>query len=563
MRLLSKWWNQLSGYRYLFFFLWIAIILLYLPAYEAGFYRDFYGTIKHFQEATFLDFINREGLKNQSLYQGTQFLLYTLLTVLGHHPIPWFLLFTGLHVLTGSLIFKFFTAFLEWIEVQEARPWILVGIILFLISPIVAEVVVWKASFHYYIAISIIFILLNGLLTYLKTETSKHLWWMWGLYFLSSYMLELFYLTPAFVLLIVIVLKWVGKINFRLFKKAIINVFLPFSLIWVLHLMTYHFIYGKWIAHYEFDLEHAFIPANALSQLLMYFIHIISMEAFLPMNQRLAIFDFTQLKGVRIFFALSLIFTVVLGIWKYRKLKGSTQLLWLVFMMSCMSSVLVLPMWFNTLTSITNDRYYYLLSVFLFMGLSIIVLRGKRYKTIRFMIMGLYLTLNLVATFSIVLDFRNSAKIQWGLLDHFQWQEADTVLLLNLPNNYNGILLFPADTLDAFKGHLKVFGYEPMKGQIYEVSSYNMQRFWDGAHVVVKDSWQLEVTPNQYGCWWWYRTLGAHDYENELYRFTLTNEGFSYRLDFKKPLGDGTVILFQNGDQWKEVDRSKINEEQW
>lgn len=563
MNVIERFINTIANNKFLFFFLWLAIISLYLPAYKAGFYSDFYDTLKHYQDAEFIDFLNREGFKNQSLYQITQLLLYILIFVFGFHPIPWFLLFTALHVLTGFLIFRFFSTYLKMIGWEKAKTIALVGVILFLISPIAAEVVIWKASFHYYIAISIIFLILNWLLTYLKTEQRKYIWFIGILYFLSSYMLELFYLTPAFVFLVIFALKFSKKISYLLFRKSLLNIFLPLSLIWCLHLITYYFIYGKWIAHYEFNLGHAFTLGNAISQLFMYFIHILSMESFLPMDQRLKIYNFTKMPWVVIVNAILLFGTIIWGVWKYRLMNVKAQFLFLIFILCLTSCILVIPMWFNTVTMITNDRYYYLPSVFLFLFFSIIILKGSKYKAIRYLVMGLYMTTSLFATFSIVMTYRASAKIQFGLLDNYKWQDADTVLFLNLPNNYNGVFLFPADTLDVFNSHLSVFGYDTIKGKAYDVSSYNMQNPWDGAHVIVKDSLRLEVTPNQYGCWWWYRTLGAYDYENDFYTFTLINNGFSYLLDFKKKPSNNTVILIQNGDQWREIDMSKINEEQW
>jgi hypothetical protein len=68
---------------------------------------------------------------------------------------------------------------------------------------------------------------------------------------------------------------------------------------------------------------------------------------------------------------------------------------------------------------------------------------------------------------------------------------------------------------------------------------------------------------NQRGSWWWHNARRATDYENDFYKVKVADDDFSYLLQLKHPQAPNTVILFQNGGVWKEVDRNKLNVEQW
>jgi hypothetical protein len=74
---------------------------------------------------------------------------------------------------------------------------------------------------------------------------------------------------------------------------------------------------------------------------------------------------------------------------------------------------------------------------------------------------------------------------------------------------------------------------------------------------------KFKVILNQGGSWWWFKAIGASDYENELFKVSFLDNNFSYLLELKTHLSEKSKILFHANLEWKELDRSKIGEEQW
>ena len=147
-------------------------------------------------------------------------------------------------------------------------------------------------------------------------------------------------------------------------------------------------------------------------------------------------------------------------------------------------------------------------------------------------------------------------------MDNYKWEDAPVVLILNLPATYNGVGIVLSHVPSDFTEHMRIFYNRPAKNNVMDVSGYNMQHPWDGAHVTVLDSNKLKVTLNQWGSWWWKGGFGAQNYENEYYSVNFTDVGHEYEVTLKK-LVPGMVILYQQGMQWRVVDMAKLGVEQW
>jgi hypothetical protein len=127
---------------------------------------------------------------------------------------------------------------------------------------------------------------------------------------------------------------------------------------------------------------------------------------------------------------------------------------------------------------------------------------------------------------------------------------------------YNGIGIIRGSDTSELPAHLYNSGRDVPKGQVRDISSYNMNHPWDGAHVVVEDSTHLHVTLSQWGSWWQLNGLGALDRSNALFDLHFIDPGHDYRLTLKQR-PPGMVILYQQGLEWRVVDMNKIGVEQW
>lgn len=546
---------------YIAFAFWAVAMLLYLPAYDAGFFQDFIDTAWLFKEQSFSEFLNREGIEHKSFYQVTQLLLYGLLSIFGTRPLPWFLLFTLLHAINGYLALRLFFRLLSMLDVRRARQAATLGAFLFIIHPVQAEVLIWKASLHYLTGTMMLLLILRWTLGYINTSKFRYLAQIWILYLISTFTLEIFYLTPAFVMAVLTALRLSGGLDKRRFTEAILRIFVPLVGGWVGHLIIYYLTYGRWVAHYDFELAEAFNASAAGGQYGKYLSHVLLMESLWPQYWRMRLYDVWMMPGVAMTLLAGIVILFLVIILRFRRLSSMAKAMGCIFFMAILSLVLVLPMWFNDFQLLRNDRYFYLPSVFLLMIPALLIFSIGRSR-IRLWAGGIYALYCVMGTAQIAQKASISTGIFQSLLRNFQWQREDVVLLLNLPNNYEGIAMLPADDPAPLNKHLSVFGLGTARGRVYAVSSYNMQQPWDGAHVTVLDSLRLKVTLNQWGCWWWWRTQGAHSYETDLFRLEMTDGGHEYILELKER-PERMVVLFQRGHEWRKVDLNRIGVEQW
>lgn len=539
---------------------WLLVAVVYAPAHQAGLFTDIKDTIYLHKHQSFIDFLNRAGLSIKSLYQVTQLILYVILSLFGTHTMPWFLLFITLHALSGLIVCRFFERLFIKFGISQPVLASLVGTLFFLLNPVQAEVVIWKATLHYFLAVFQIFGILHFTLSYTETGRRKYVWLSALVYFISTFTVELFYLTPFFTIGVLLALRLSGVIDVSLFKKTLLRISLLLIVLLGCHMLLYHTVYGKWIPHYNIETETVFRFKEIVGKINKYLFHVYGMDYFLPYKVRQAIYSFSENSITSVVTTAIVVAASLLVITCYRRLKPSVQLALLLFFLALLSFGLVIPLWFNSEMLLYNDRYYYLPSIFLFMLLGVGLLQ-LRLPVVRYGVIVAYGVACIAGSFYIAVLANKATDIYYALIRNYKWQGVEHVLVLNLPNNYHGIRQIPAMEDGNMNRHLAVFA-DSSKGRIYDVSSYNMDQKWDGAHVKVMDSMTLKVTLNQWGTWWLYDSYGATSYENELYAVDMTDQGHEYLLKLKsKP--QNMVILFQQGEHWKMVNWADTVNEQW
>ena len=532
-------------------------MLLYLPAYNTGFVLDIVESFCFFKNQSFTDYINRVGIENQSLYQTTQVLLWMIFKLFGNHPLPWFLMFTFLHAVNANLVTRVISRLLEKADYRQHFEVSILAAILFLISPLQAEVLVWKASLHYLTGLMMILLILHWTISFFDTQQNKFIGYILGLYFVSTFSLEIFYLTPAFVLLISSCFFFSKIIDNSVFKQILFKVFLPMVFLWILHLILLHFVYHRWIGHYKIDLAEAFSFQHIVTQISKFFFHILSMEYFWRYEWRS--YCYQQLEStitVKVVTILLLSF-MVFAIWK--RPEKIIRIFTLFLLLSLLSFSLIIPFWFNDLQFMRNDRYYYLPSVFVFCLMSFIFFAFKKQRLRNSLMVG-YVAICIWGTLTITLKAKQSGKVFNQLIQGYCWQEKPLVILLNQPDNFEGIGMLPA-RVDFFKTNLTTLNPLIPKGIILDVLSYNMTSPYDGAHVRMLNDSMLTVTLNQWGSWWWWGGSSGLVDENEFYKLNLSNSGHEYTFTLKRKY-QNAVLMFQKGDRWKEVNKTVLFD-QW
>lgn len=207
----------LSNSKLIFILFWIASIILYAYGYRNGFYEDFNSFLEVYRNHSFIEYVL---LPKKSLYWGVNAFHYVFISLFGTNVILWFLLFTALHALNGTLAIRFFRSFSMWMSKGQSNDiFIFIGVLLFITSPLVAEVVVWKACSHYLTSVTMLLLILNWVLAYLRNNNTKYLWFLYFTFFLSIFFLEYFYLTPVFIFLIIASLFFAKHIDLNQQKR--------------------------------------------------------------------------------------------------------------------------------------------------------------------------------------------------------------------------------------------------------------------------------------------------------------------------------------------------------
>lgn len=490
---------------------------------------------------------------------------YVLITLFGTSPMPWFLVFTFIHAINGLLAFRFFKRLLSmlgWLEQSITVP-LFLGICIWIWGPLVTEAVIWKGCSHYLITVAMMLYMLNCFLKYVENGNNRELWKMFIAYYLSTFFIEYFYLIPIYIITITLFLFITKLISLRKLKDTIFRAFLPIVLIFCVYYITLYFYTSMLVARIESNN----INLNFLSigeKLNKYIIQIYLIGNLLPNKLRILLYDAAGTPFA--IMLLAVICCIVGGLIFVPKISKSvsSRILILLFLLSCCSCLAILPMWFFELFPYEGSRYFYLPSLFFYILLTCIIFSSKKIVKIRLYAITLYLCICLGATFYLVINVRNATIIFYKIATNFKWQKSEKVLLLNLPMYYKGVFILSAEKRSNFATHYSIFGHKKFDGKFYDVLAYNMTGRYDGAHVTVLDSVSIKVSLSQDGGWWWYESLGAADYENDMYSVKLTDGGQSYILTLKQKPSAGTVLLYLvGGDNWKEVDMTKINVEQW
>jgi hypothetical protein len=545
---------------WLFLGFWLLTILFYAPAYKGGFNNDLLGFLDYFRTKTFVEFVSPPGHR---MYLGVNTIQYLLIYFFGKQPLPWFLVFTGLHALTALTLVRFFrNLFLFWED--KYNKWVvLTGTLFWLLTPLAVETVTWKACSHYMCSMIMMFSILSWFIKYLQAPRISTLLSILFVFALSTVFLELFFLTPVFLIIILVAAAYCNKLKKNAFVRVILSVLIPIGIIWGLYFLVSHNLNGQSYGRYLPKSENVLNPLFISGRVGRYILHIYFMEYFLPIDIKRSIYNFLDKPMVSGIIGLLTVFLLTWSFFRMRKASAQGRLLSLIFLLFIASFIIILPMWFYEEFSSQGGRYYYLSGAFGYMLLASIIFRLPVVFNIRLGIAGAYLCCCMAGTLHLVKNVRDTERILNNLLNSFEkWEQKDTIFLLNLPIYHRGVGLIGATDTSNFVYHLDVLRDKKIKANVYDVSSFNMIDRWDGAHIQVMDSMQLKVTLNKYGSWWWYKFQGASDYENEKYKVTFINNGFSYLIQFKQPITSATAILFQSGGVWKEVDMSK-KEEQW
>lgn len=538
--------------------LWLLTFALYLPAAKAGWVRDAVGWLNNIRNLPFADYINNTQSAIPSLYQFTQFTTYLVYKVVNANPYAWHLLMVTMHVVNCYLFYLLCATLFTDAGLKNGRSIALAGVCLYTVCPHISEVIVWEPAFHYLQGFLLILLILRWQQLFIHNPLKKYAWWAGIVYLCSTYSLEIFYLTPWFSVAMLLYYRFGLRYDRETIRKAFRYFVIPQLLLFLVHIILLKVVYSYLFAHIGPNFWQPF--TNYICKPPRYLFHILFMGRFFSFDTRKAVYDMIgSTPGLIIFYNAFILLCLHVGS-RFSGMSSRGKIAALLFAWIIPATAIILPLAFPDMLLVYFDRYTYFLDAFVYMLLAI----GISYipgKYISGAVLAAIGAAHVYFTIIINLTWKHSNYITTRLLKEMPDPTGKTVVILNLPQNMNGVPMIGAEQDGQFKKMHDML-VAPGNYKIYDAAAYNMLTKEDGAHVLVVNDSTVKVTLNQWGTWWWYGDFGGISYENEDYKLNMVDMGHWYLLTLKKPK-ENFLLLFEVGDQWRTVDWNRKNEEQY
>ncbi len=530
--------------------LWLITFVLYLPAAKAGWVIDSAGWLHNIRTLGFWDYINNAQSGIPSLYQFTQLTTYIFYKAFRANPYAWHVLMITMHVTNAFLFFIICRQLFDDSGMKKGGGMAFAAVVLYTVCPHISEVIVWEAAFHYLQGFLLILLILYWVQKFQQKQQKKYVLLAGIVYFCSSYSLEIFYLTPWFVLALAAYYRLALGYEKQVFKRTLTGFFLPQLVIFVLHIIVLRIWYHGQLAHIG---EHTWQPFSVyICKAPRYIFHVLFFGRFFPQDVRMQVYQVIgSIPGLIIFYNVFVLicFGLVSGMGMLSP-KGRASVLLFVWIM--MSVVIIMPLEFPVIQLVVYDRYTYFLDAFIYM-LLVLLISYIPAKIIRICLLILFGLGNVYFTMRENLIWKHATYVDNRLLQEFPDPGDKTVVLLNLPQNMEGVPMIGAEADGQFKMMYELFAGKKLPNKIYDAAAFNMLSQIDGAHAKVVNDSTVKVILNQWGTWWWYESMGCRNYDNEDYKLEMMKDGNSFQLTLKHPASK-YLLLYSIAGQWRTVD---------
>jgi len=543
---------------YVFLSLWCVLFLLYLPAVNGGWVSDTTEWLQKIKTQSFRDFVNVQQSRG-SVYQFTQVVTFFLFKLFGSNPWPWHLVFITMQAINSTLLYIICKKLFDESGVKNSFAIAAGGVLLFCTCPHISEVIVWKASYHYLQALLMMLAILYCVQQFHYRFRLIYPLIAAIIFLLSSFAHEFFYLSPLFVLTVIIYYRIVLAYDRIIYKKALLYFVLPMFIILLSHFILIRVVSG----HFTADLgDEVHQPLSGyLRKPPLYLFHTVFFGRFFSHDTRQKIYDFAVAnKGIALVYGLLACVWVYI-IFRFRQMTPASKAVVLIFSWLHICIAIVCPVWFPQTLLVNFDRYAYFMLPFIYL-LFMFLLVNIKIKEWGITFFIVYAFINVYFTVQVNNYWKQSARVVDHLVHNVPSIDNNKiVLLLNVPGNMNGVPMIGPFLHFSFRQMYNLYNERQINNTTYDVVSYNMSGPNDGAHVNVYNDSLMHVTLNQWGTWWWYGMWGAFSYENEYYKLNMIDLGHWYELILKRPASE-YMLLYNVGDQWKVVDWNKKNDDQ-
>lgn len=498
--------------------------------------------------------IQQQGFKGllhsyhfDSFYHGYYLILNVLYALFGLNATGWFFFFSLMHALNCALLYKVIYRLLTTNRLSTHRLEIsLFATLFFLLSPYNAETIVWAATTHYVVGLSILFYSMQWLDSFLLKQSSSNGYLLF--LFLNVFALftfELNFLSP-FIYLLVYALYTSNKCTDIRFNTFVSRIVLPIVLAILIYLMLLYIDKGTLMLHNGKGATLLPPVQEIISQYGRHLSRLFSFSQYASIQWRERAYA-----ACEHWMIVSIVIVCMLTFFYYWTRKKSIEASRLFLFFFVIGFIFILPftrVYFVYIFKYENIRYTYFAAAFLFTGFVFFLFQINR--LIRYIILTVYLSLCLFFTIQTVHDKRESGIVYHRFIESFPATSATTIFLLNTPSFCNESYMFWDRSRLPIA--LSCYRHLDVSKQLEQVLFYNSISDKDTFKVKkINDScWTFQLKAD--GSWLMNNYMGASDVENERFRCDVDEWG-GYTLQFKKRLNDDEDIIYFNGQHFTSI----------
>ncbi len=529
----------------LFFTYWLITALLYYPAHDAMLIDDGVNAIQDIQKQGFKGLLH--SYQFDSFYHGYYLILNILYALFGLNSTGWFFFFSLMHALNCTLLFKTVRRILNANQLSIHSIEISIfSALFFLLSPYNAENIVWAATTHYVVGLSILLFSLQWLDSFLlKQSTSKGYLIFLFLNVFALFTFELNFFSP-FIYLLIYGLYAINNTTEIRFNKFVSRIVLPLVLGILIYLVLLYIDKGTIMLH---DGKGARILPPVHEIISQYGRHLIRF------------FSFAQYAGIqwreRAYAACEHwmivlpVILLILSVFYYKTRKSSIVASRVLFFFLFIGFFFILPFtrgYFVYIFKYENLRYSYFASAFLFTGFVFFLFQINR--LLRYIFLIIYLSFFLFFVIQTVNDKRQSGIVYHRFIENFPATSSSKIFLLNTPSFCNESYMFWDRSRLPIA--LSCYRHLDVSKQLEQVLFYNSISDKDTFEVKkINDScWTFQLKAD--GSWLMNDYMGAGDFENERFICDVGEWG-GYKLQFRKKPGADEDMIYFNGTNFTSV----------
>jgi hypothetical protein len=421
---------------------------------------------------------------------------------------------------------------------------------LFLIFPFNIETVVWKACLHYMITLQCLLLGFFFLLKYWKSRNGHlFLFIIHSLFVVALFTLELSFIFPFMYLTLIIGHRLV-KSHSDL-KGDIIKIFLPQVILLFIYIFLSKMALGNYIGHYGAEKHLVFDLNLIISNGWKYFFKNLVFLHFYSFHIK-AFFYEKLLTNIWLIYSFS-IGVIALVVNAYKSKSQYKIFLTANLILFFLALAPILTLYFYWMHPFENDRYGYFASIF-FIVFTVLIIYKIPHNYFRKLVLLLYMGANVFYFVNMISNANEAVEVQHSLLSNFEIPSTnDTIIILGMPDNYNGMYMFRDHKKNAhiLRKSLSMMYDKDFDNTVIDVAQFNQVNLTDGLNVKVVNNKTLRVVFNQAGNWFWKAGVGLSDYETELFKVEVKS-GY-YDLIFKNQIGN-YIFLYTDNNKWVKFD---------